>query len=274
MTDKRKQRIRAHMQKTGMSYQASVNQLEQAPKVSADRPLAKLLEDLGVPSCFAVTVRRVVGGRSATLEIALAQARALAATPMFAAEAGATEMVISASEMRTLLAAGAANERTQIYRAFRDERQTTLSDRCRHCRRWVWLGTTERDGNCVCGQGFRVTFQTHQDWNLSQGLRCMDCGVAFALADPSKRQSPWHRVNDSQVRCASCVNECAPRSVRLEEDEIGKPFVRYSSEVPLEAVQQFVAETGLRADWPKAFMSSTGVVNGRRIDQWRLPLAE
>lgn len=272
MTDKRKQQIRAHMRKTGMSYQASVNQLEQPP--NADRPLAKLLEDLCVPNCFAVAVRRVFGGRSASLEIAQAQARALDATPMFAADAGGIEMVVTASEMRTLLAAGAADEHKQLYRAFRDERGTTFSDRCRHCRRWIWLGTAERDGNCVCGQGFRVTFATRPYWTLFQGLRCMDCGVAFALADPSKRQSPWHRVNESQVRCASCVNESAPRSVRIEEDEIGKPFLRYSSEVPLETVQLFVAETGLRVDWPKAFRSSTGVLNGRRIDQWRLPLAE
>lgn len=274
MTNKRKQRIRAHMQKTGMSYQASVNTLEQPPKVSADRPLTKLLADLGVPSCFAVAVRRVVGGRSATLEVAQAQARALAASPMFAAEAGAIEMVVTAGEMRTLLAAGAANEDTQIHRAFRDARQTTFSNRCRRCRRWIWLGTTECDGNCVCSQGFRVTFGTHQDWELAQGLRCMDCGVAFALADPSKRQSPWRVVSESQSQCASCVNASAPRSVRIEEDETGKPFVRYSSEVPQEAVRRFVAETGMRADWPKAFMSSTGVVNGRRIEQWRLPLSE
>ena len=60
-------------------------------------------------------------------------------------------------------------------------------------------------------------------------------------------------------------------AVSVDKSE-GTRFVRYSSDDSREAVEKFVAEHDLVVDWPRAFASSTGVLEGRRIELIRLPI--
>jgi hypothetical protein len=61
-------------------------------------------------------------------------------------------------------------------------------------------------------------------------------------------------------------------SIHLDGSD-GKPFVRFTSDDPRESVEQFLAERGLVGNWPALVQSSTGVINGHRFAQLRLPLA-
>src|SRR4051812_1485868 len=59
--------------------------------------------------------------------------------------------------------------------------------------------------------------------------------------------------------------------VSLDESE-GRLFVRYTSDDARDAVDAFIAEHGLVVDWSRAVRSSTGTINGRRLELYRLPV--
>lgn len=279
MTDKRKKHIRALMKKTGMSHQAASNALTDGVHPPADqsaiRSVAQLMGLLHVSTMLPVSVRCVAAiGRSADPAIAASQSRQLAEHPLFYAESGAGEIVVSPAEMAALVTAGAAEAGVQVLRAFRDDHHVTFSGRCSNCARWIWCGHTERETKCFCGHLYRVAFDLVPiDWSMPQGARCMDCGAVRHLTEPSEGRNPWVSVNDWQMRCAACVNDSVPHAtIQVDTDERGMPFVRYRGEAPIEDVKVFVAENRLSVDWSKAFVSSTGVLNGRPVRFWRLPI--
>jgi hypothetical protein len=61
-------------------------------------------------------------------------------------------------------------------------------------------------------------------------------------------------------------------AVHIDESE-GRLFVRYTSLDSREAVEDFVAKHGLLVDWSRVLTSSTGTINGRRVEQYRLPIS-
>lgn len=288
MTNKKKKNIHAHMQKTGMSYQAASNALTAPPPPPApiagagggdgdERSVTLLLSLLKAETTFPVTVGRMAAiGRSADLSIAQAQARHLAAHPSYCACTGAVEMLITRGEMDALLRAGAADDGVQILRSVLNAERVSFSERCSNCTRWIWCGQEERSADCFCGHPYRVAFdRVPRDWNSTEGLRCMDCRAEFRLADPAAGRSPWRQINKWQMRCAACVNASAPnRDLRVEQDERGLDFVRYNSDVAAADLRRFVEENNLRVDWARAFVSSTATMNGRPRQFWRLPFLE
>ena len=60
-------------------------------------------------------------------------------------------------------------------------------------------------------------------------------------------------------------------AVSIDKSE-GTRFVRYSSEDSPEDVERFVAEHDLVVDWHRAFVSSAGILQGRRVELFRLPI--
>ncbi len=59
----------------------------------------------------------------------------------------------------------------------------------------------------------------------------------------------------------------------IDESE-GNRFVRYTSDDSKESVEQFVKANRLEVDWSHLLLSSTGTINGRRVEQYRLPIIE
>src|SRR4051812_44329952 len=89
--------------------------------------------------------------------------------------------------------------------------------------------------------------------------------------------NPWLPLNEWQIRCNQCVQwNLHNGQVRIETDERGGKFIRFSSDHSKETVQKFVAENMLGVDWSKAFISSSGSIETRRftrrIELWRLPI--
>src|SRR5207253_2520645 len=129
-----------------------------------------------------------------------------------------------------------------------------------------------------CGQDYRVLFDlTPPDWNLPRGMRCVDCGTEHRMTEVEEGRSPWLPLNEWQMRCNQCVQWSLQNGrVRIEPDERGGQFVRFSSDHSRAEVQAFVAQNSLRVDWSKAYIASTGSIGTprftRRIEFWRLPI--
>jgi hypothetical protein len=278
MTNKRRQMARALSDKTGMKYQAAINALAAGASAKQEvakptRTLEQLLSALNTTETFAVKVDRVPAvGQSANLQLAQAQSRRLADTPQFFAETGQAQIIVTPSEMKILVDAGAARPDLQVIRSFKHRFQFTFSAHCFTCERWIWCGEDEHAATCFCGFGYRVVFDAPPEWSLPRDMRCMDCGAEFRLAAKSLGVSPWRPINEWQMRCAHCSEFAAHNgSMHVETDEQGKPIVRYEHHDRL-AVDKFITENNLRADWSKAFMSSSGTLNGRRLEFWRVPV--
>ena len=81
--------------------------------------------------------------------------------------------------------------------------------------------------------------------------------------------------HDWQQRCDHCAHFVAHNgTMHLEKDEQGKPMGRFTSHDSKKSVERFVAENNLAVDWSRAYVSSTGSINGRRYEFWRLPVIE
>lgn len=278
MTDKRKKMARALSEKTRMSYQAAINVLDanrtpRRPNVQVVRTLEELLGALHTTTTFTVEVHQAPAvGVSADQEVAREQSRRLAENPQFIAETGQAQIGVTAAEMTLLQEAGAAGPDLQVIRSFKHQFQSTFSAQCATCNRWIWCGEEERAAKCFCGFEYRVTFDAPPDWNLPQDMRCMDCGARFGMAEKKLGLSPWMPINEWQMRCAHCTQFAVHHgNMHVETDERGKPIVRFSHH-DRPSIDKFIAENNLLPDWPKAFMSSSGTLNGRRIEFWRVPV--
>lgn len=184
------------------------------------RTLDVLLAHLRPSSTFAVSVGRVRSQPSTTASVAFENARRLAAHPGYFAETGPIQMQVELHEYAMLLGAGAANEvHTQVLRSFKDGHGTTFSCRCRRCHSYIWCGNNEHEGTCACGQGYRIAFDSPNNWELQQGWRCMDCGTEHQVREWIGPRQPWHAVNDRQILCDSCfqANSEGSRAARQRE---------------------------------------------------------
>lgn len=240
---------------------------------SGPRALDVLLAALEVASPFPVEVGATQAwGRSADPEVARRQIEAMVASPTSFAHTGHIEMVISRAEMATLLAAGAGGDRVQFLRSFHNDSGTTFSRQCKRCSRWIFMGREERETACVCGEVYRVTFDlAPEDWSLRQGKCCVDCGTQFKLTPVDDGRNPWKPINAWQVSCALC-RMSRPHIVMVETDQGGEPFIRYAGDVRPGTVEVFAIENGFRADWGRAYQSSSGAIEGHPLQLWRLPL--
>lgn len=221
-----KKLVRQHAQKTGKSYSAARKDYEarvasaasepatDAFVTDAQDPVPALLSQLRAAP-FAVLVGRLPAiGLSSDYATAAAHARDLAENPKYSAESGSVTMLVTYDQLEALTKAGAArNEDVQMVRTFRNEHGTTFSKRCRHCRRWIWCGDVEREGECACGQKYRVVFDlaaAHR-WSERIGRLCMDCGDKFGLTEAKHRRNPWTTVNEWQIRCQACDRKHAEK---------------------------------------------------------------
>lgn len=253
MTNKRKKIARALSEKTGMSYQAAINALAATSQLSeiprAERSIQQLLAELGVTSAFGVvTGRSPAVGRSATLAIAVGQADQLAARPIHLAESTGASCVVSPSESRLLVDAGAAEQgRIQVIRAFTIDVHT-ISEQCESCRAWIWCfkpqGESSAEGTCQCGHRYRIVFDAEPDWGRVLDLRCTRCGTEHRMSQRHEDLNPWRHVNERQVLCNRCFNgdpkaelrEMKSRTRMLAADKapglpIDEAFAAHNSEV-------------------------------------------
>lgn len=253
MTNKRKKLARALSEKTGMSYQAAINALP-APKnnafdTRAERSVQQLLAELRVTSTFGVvTGKGPAVGRSATLAAAVEQAEELARRPLYYAESTGVSCIVSGTESRLLVDAGAAQHgSTQVIRAFTVDIHT-ISEQCESCRAWIWCfkrgGESSAEGACQCGHRYRIVFDAEPDWDRALDLRCMQCGTEHRMSQRHENLNPWRHVNERQVLCNRCASgdqkaelrEMRSRTRMLAADKVqGVPidatFVAHNSEI-------------------------------------------
>lgn len=171
-----------------------------------NRSVEQLLAELRVPSTFGVVTGRMPAvGASATLAVAIEQARQLAEHPAYYAASGSVDMIVTKTESDALLADGAATDEIQIIRSFKPDRHIGFSDQCEGCRRWIYCGDSEHADVCLCGRQYRVTFDlTSADWTMRQGVRCMTCGTAAGMTEVREGRNPWRIVNAYQEECNRC----------------------------------------------------------------------
>ncbi|HMJ53187.1 MAG TPA: hypothetical protein VK540_13970 [Polyangiaceae bacterium] len=171
-----------------------------------DDEIAPLLRELGADTPFGVVTGRLPAiGASADGAVASARARELGENPHYFADTGGKDQLITQSEMEKLRRYGAADGRSiQVIRAFRNERDMDQSKECRNCKRWIWLGATERQATCECGQTYRVVFDLPKVLRrpAPPGRRCMDCGVRA-----EQGTTDWFELNPWQARCSTCRDE-------------------------------------------------------------------
>lgn len=168
--------------------------------------MPELLAELRVPSTFGVVTGRMAAvGASATLAVAIEQARRLADHPEYYAGSGSVQMLVTKAESDALLANGAATEGTQIIRSFKPDRHVTFSQQCEGCGRWIYCGDSEHADTCCCGRHYRVAFDLDPpDWTMPQGMRCMTCGTANELTEVRENRNPWRIINGYQTQCNRC----------------------------------------------------------------------
>jgi hypothetical protein len=171
---------------------------------ATDPDVGPVLRELHVATPFGVVTRRSPAiGASADPAIASKQAADAARNPTFYAESGAAELTVPEEISRKLLRYGAADGiHPQVFRTRDDDPlDRTFSKQCRACQRWIWLGDSERQATCECGQIYRVAFDLAEVFGGTgtPGQRCLHCGKE--RRDGSKG---WKKVNDWQFRCDNC----------------------------------------------------------------------
>jgi hypothetical protein len=175
--------------------------------VALPDPVNELLKELRAKTAFGVLVGRVRHAGSATLKVAIQQARHLAENPTYYASSGSVDMAVTRDQFEALVASGAAHEQdVQIIRSYRQEDAQTFSGRCDQCQRWIWCGDKEHESVCACGHRYRVVFDIAEidRCMLRRGLCCGDCGVEMGLREWIGGRQPWRGVNEWQVQCHSC----------------------------------------------------------------------
>jgi hypothetical protein len=212
--------VRARMAQTGENYTTAKRALEhqapparstQAAPAPRDNPAPMAPSDVlailrAVP--FAVAVRPFIPHAvSATFAVAK-QAAAMAGVEGYIAESGAAAIGVTADIGRTLIAVGAADaRRVQVIRTFHNEHGVEFSERCAKCRSWIFCGTEEREGHCLCGHAYRVVFDLAKLlwWKQKRDRVCVDCGTAFGFREWRGPRLAWDQLNEWQQRCGACT---------------------------------------------------------------------
>jgi len=152
-----------------------------------DRTVEQLLQALHVTIPFGIETGKMTAGSSAALPHLINEdeneAEELSPSRKYFAQSGLRQLTITKSQMEALIIAGAPGKDVGVLRSFKNAEQVTFSNHCPACQRWIHLGSTEHEGQCFCGQSYRVVFDlSPDDWSLRQDVRCMDCGVELTTS--------------------------------------------------------------------------------------------
>lgn len=173
-----------------------------------DRTVVQLLAELKVDVPFGVETGRLAAGTEATPRFFTAEPNppdALPSDQKYFAQSGTVQLRITRHQMEALRRKGAPGGDVEVIRSFKNDQNVTFSERCPGCRRWIHLGRAESEGQCFCGQNYRVVFdQTPQNWSRPQEMRCMDCGVESTVPPAGSPMKPWHPINGHQMQCDAC----------------------------------------------------------------------
>jgi hypothetical protein len=176
-----------------------------------DRTIVELLEELHVTIPFGVETGRLPAATGPALEDLLpGQAGDLTRSRKYFAQSGTAQLAITRDQMTALRRGGAPGDDIEVLRSFKNAENVTFSDHCPGCQRWIHLGGAEREGQCFCGQTYRVAFDlTPDDWSLRRDMRCMDCGAELTMSLEGAGLNPWHPINGHQVQCDACAQKRA-----------------------------------------------------------------
>jgi|SRR5450432_981816 len=182
-----------------------------------DRTVVQLLAELQVDVPFGVETGRLAASTDANPQIPTEEPSALPRNQKYFAQSGAVQLRISRDQMEALRRIGAPGKDVEVMRSFKNAQNVTFSEHCPGCRRWIHLGGVAHEGQCFCGQNYRVVFDmTPEDWSLQQEMRCMDCGIELTMSLAGSGLNPWHAINRHQMQCAACAEkrlaEQAPES--------------------------------------------------------------
>lgn len=216
MGAKFKQLVGARMEKTGESWQtAARNVRDQAgERPSLSPAVISVLDELSVSTTFSVLVGRdPTHAAGPDLVLVRRQAEEKAKNPTYYAASGSVTTTVTRDVHDLLISQGAADDRTvQMIRSYRVTdvflrvfSGRSFSAQCESCDGWIWCGEQEHEGDCACGQHYRVSFDLRGEdaLQLRQEPCCIDCGRELAVPIPSDA-NPWRPVNTWQLRCDAC----------------------------------------------------------------------
>jgi hypothetical protein len=171
-----------------------------------DRTVDQILRALQVAIPFGVETGRVPTSPSVDWLTPTHEAEGLAPHRKYFAQSGSRHLTITRDEMEALRSAGAPGTGVGVLRSFTNIEQDTFSTHCPSCQRWIHLGKTEHEGECFCGQKYRVVFDlSPDDGSLRRDIGCMDCGVELTMSLAGVGLNPWHAINGHQVQCDACA---------------------------------------------------------------------
>ena len=173
-----------------------------------DRTVVQLLAALQVDVPFGVETGRLAGGTDSDPRIPAAELKARSGDQRYFAKSGTVQLRITRHQMEALRRNGAPGGEIGVIRSFKNDQNVTFSAHCPGCQRWIHLGRAECEGQCFCGQTYRVVFdQTPENWSRPQEMRCMDCGVQLNVPPEGARLNPWHPINGHQMQCDACARK-------------------------------------------------------------------
>jgi hypothetical protein len=171
-----------------------------------DRTVVQLLEELQVDVPFGVATGRISATTEANPQIPTGEPSALPRNQKYFAQSGTVQLRISREQMEALRRMGAPGKDVEVMRSFKNTQNVTFSKHCPGCQRWIHLGGAEREGQCFCGQNYRVVFDlTPENWSLPKEMRCMDCGDELSISLAGSGPKAWHAINGHQMQCAACA---------------------------------------------------------------------
>ena len=173
-----------------------------------DRTVVQLLAELKVEVPFGVETGRISGSAVANPQVPTEAQNALSRSQKYFAQSGTVQVTITRDQMEALRRIGAPGKDVEVMRSFKNDQNVTFSKHCPGCQRWIHLGGAEREGQCFCGQNYRVVFDlTPENWSLPKEMRCMDCGDELSISLGGSGPKPWHAINGHQMQCAACAKK-------------------------------------------------------------------
>jgi hypothetical protein len=173
-----------------------------------DRTVVQLLAELKVAVPFGVETGRISGSAVANPQVPAEDQNALSRSQKYFAQSGTVQVRITRGQMEALRRIGAPGKDVEVMRSFKNAQNVTFSKHCPGCQRWIHLGGSEREGQCFCGQNYRVVFDlTPENWSLPKEMRCMDCGDELSISLAGTGTKPWHAINGHQMQCAACAKK-------------------------------------------------------------------
>jgi hypothetical protein len=173
-----------------------------------DRTVVQLLAELQVNVPFGVETGRIAASTDTHRQIPAAKRNAPPENQKYFAHSGTVQLRISRHQMDALRRKGAPGDDVGVFRSFKNAQNVSFSERCPGCQRWIHLGLAEREGQCFCGQNYRVVFDlTPEKWSRPQEMRCMDCGIGLPVPLVGSPMKPWHPINGHQMQCDACAQK-------------------------------------------------------------------